>query len=95
MTTQIIRRSEARRILQESGGRFFSTTFIKRTTDEPRHMVCLLGVKKYVKGVGMAFDPEDYNLMTVFDIQKRDYRMICLDEILEAKVNGQRYLFRD
>ena len=35
-------------------------------------MTCRLNVKKGVKGVGLAFKPQDIGLMTVFDIHKGD-----------------------
>lgn len=78
------------------GGKIFSVKFVKKN-GEVRDMVCRLGVKRGVKGVGMAYDPKDYNLLTVCDLQaaKQEgdlgFRNISLDNILEIKISGTRY----
>ena len=60
-----------------TNGRFFSVSFIKKDGTE-RRMTARLGVKKGIKGVGLKFNPSDHNLMVVYDIHKRAYRMINL-----------------
>jgi hypothetical protein len=60
-----------------TNGRFFSVSFIKKDGTE-RRMVARLGVKKNIKGIGLRFDPNDHNLMVVYDVHKRAYRMINL-----------------
>ncbi len=97
MTTQVqvTPRSEARRILQDAGGRFFTATFIKRTDGRPRVLNGRTGVRKDVKGVGLSFNPAERGLMTVWDTQKKDWRMINLDKILTASVGGQQHVFYD
>jgi hypothetical protein len=64
------------KILQ-TNGRFFSVSFIKKDGTE-RRMTARLGVKKNIKGVGLKFNPSDHNLMVVYDVHKRAYRMINL-----------------
>jgi hypothetical protein len=66
------------------GNRFFSVTFIKKD-GSLRRMVARLGVRKGVKGVGMSFSPSDKGLMVVFDMHKREFRMINLETIVELK----------
>lgn len=66
------------------GGRIFSVTFIKKD-GSLRRMVARLGVRKGVKGVGMSFSPSDKGLMVVFDMHKREFRMINLNTIVELK----------
>jgi predicted CoA-binding protein len=51
-------------------------------------MVARRGVKKGVKGVGMSFNPDTKNLFVVYDMQKRGFRMVNLNTLIEAKVNG-------
>lgn len=34
-----------------------------------REMVCRIGVKKGVKGVGSGYDPKNYRLITVYDME--------------------------
>jgi hypothetical protein len=66
------------------GNRMFSVTFIKKD-GSLRRMVARLGVRKGVKGVGMSFNPSDKGLMVVFDMHKREFRMINLNTITELK----------
>lgn len=67
-----------------TNGRFFSVSFIKKD-GTTRKMTARLGVKKDIKGVGLKFNPTERNLIVVFDIHKRAYRMINLSTILTFK----------
>ena len=71
------------KILQK-GGRIFSVTFIKKD-GTVRRMAARLGVRKGVKGIGLKFDPSERGLMVVFDMHKREFRMINLNTIIELK----------
>ncbi len=66
------------------GNKIFSVTFIKKD-GSTRRMVARLGVRKGVKGVGMSFSPSEKNLMVVFDMHKKAFRMINLNTITELK----------
>jgi hypothetical protein len=48
------------------------------------------GVKKNLTGKGLKYNPEDYNLIPVYDMNK-DYRMIWTDGIQEVTVDGTTY----
>jgi len=56
-------------IKELAGERIFSVDFIKRTTGEPRTMVCRLGVKKGQVGGEIPFDVVEKGLLPVFDLQ--------------------------
>ena len=73
-------------------GNIFSCTFVKRTDGTTRKMVCRIGVKKGVKGVGLAYDPAAKRLMGVFDMQNDGFRMLNLNELIDAKVGGVHYV---
>jgi hypothetical protein len=77
------------RVLGSAGGRVFRVRFIKRTTGEIRDLVGRLGVTKGVTGVGMKYDPADKGLMTVYDFQKKAFRMINLETIQEIQFKGR------
>jgi hypothetical protein len=76
-----------------ANGKIFSIVFRKRTTGEFRKMVCRTGVKKYVTGQGLNYKPEDYKLLAVYDLQKKAYRKISFDDVLEINANGMSYFF--
>jgi len=79
----------------KTSGKFFSTTFIKRTNGEIRTMVCRGNVTKHLKGGELAFSPKEKNLVVVWDASVEDntkaYRMINLDTILKVTLNGTIY----
>lgn len=70
--------------------RMFSVTFVKKNGDV-REMNCMLGVTKHLRGGEQAYDPADYNLLTVFDVQKKDYRNINFAQLVKAKIDGVQY----
>lgn len=81
--------TKVQKLLESSEGKIFSITFVKRSTGEKRKMVCRTGVSKDTKGVGLAFDPKSYNLLTVYDMQKKGYRSIPMDSVLTVTIDGK------
>lgn len=75
-------------IIKKSGGTFFSVLFVKKD-GSLREMVARLGVTKGVKGVGRSYNEiKKFNLLTVWDVQKKAFRRIQLGTIKELKVRG-------
>lgn len=72
-------------------GRIFSVDFRKRETEAERHMVCRLGVKRGVVGVGMAYNPKDRRLVVVWDMQRWAYRMVNLDTVWRVRGRGKEW----
>lgn len=70
--------------IKKTNGKIFSVTFVKKD-GSIRKMTARLGVKKNINGVGLSFKPSDYNLIVVFDMHKKAYRMINLSTILSFK----------
>ena len=69
-------------------GRIFSVTFIKRTDGSQREMNCRGGVTKGLTGAGSSYDPSAYSLITVWDMQKRNYRNINCNTITRVVIDG-------
>ena len=67
------------KMVKSSQGRWFSCTFIKKD-GSMRIMNARIGCHKGVKGIGRKFQKE--NLVTVFDAQAKEYRMINVDTML-------------
>jgi hypothetical protein len=78
--------------IERSKDKIFSCHFIKRTDGSYRKMVARLHVRKGVKGVGMAYNPAEKDLVTVFDMQKNNFRSIPLDSIRYLKVLGEEII---
>lgn len=85
-----MRKEQAEYLIDNSNGKFFTVEFIKKNGDL-RKMNCRIGVSKYVTGKGLTFEPSDYNLRVVFDLQKHDYRMINLETVRRIIMNGHVY----
>lgn len=70
------------KMVKSSQGRWFSCSFIKKDGTK-RVMNARIGCHKGIKGVGRKFQKD--NLMTVFDAQAKEYRMINLDTLQHFK----------
>ena len=91
---QIVSKEQVVEILRGTGAEFFGCTFVKRTTGEIRHMNCRRGVVKHLKGGKPAYNFGEKNLLPVFDLQKNEYRVIPLENVLEVRLGGDVYLVR-
>jgi len=74
-------------------GQFFKVVFIKRTDGTERQMICRKGVQKYLKGGQRAYDPDEKNLIFVWDSEK--FQQLCvtagpkLTEELKLELGGK------
>jgi hypothetical protein len=89
-----INRTTAKQYIYESKGQIFSVTFRKKN-GEIRDMNCRRGVSKYVTGEGLKFNPASRNLVNVFDMQKRAYRFININTLMQVRCNGNVYKVQD
>lgn len=80
----------AKQIIHDTDGKIFSVSFTKKDGSH-REMNARLGVKKHLKGGKPAFNPEDYNMLFVFDVHKEGYRTIPFDRLLEVRFKGKKY----
>lgn len=85
-----ITKRKAVNIINKTGGKIFTAQFVKKD-GTVRDMNCRLGVTAHLKGGELAFNPSDYKLKVVFDVQKKQYRMINLDSLRALRFNGVRY----
>ena len=67
------------KMVKSTKGKWFSCTFIKKDGSK-RVMNGRIGCHKGVKGIGRKFQKD--NLVTVFDAQAKEYRMINVDTML-------------
>ena len=70
-------------------GRMFTAVFIKKEDGSERVLNGQTRVKKFLKGGELSFNPEDKNLLSVWDAKARGYRFIPTDHrLLELRVDG-------
>jgi hypothetical protein len=85
-----ITREHAIDLIKSSNGMIFAISFAKND-GSIRNMVCRTGVSRYVKSVGMAYEPSEHDLVTVYDVQRLGYRMIRLNTMRQIKIGGREY----
>lgn len=86
-------------LINSSNGTIFSCEFIKKDSSL-RHMVTRTGVRKGVKGVGMAYDPIRRGLKPTYDLVKARqglppedcWRMINLETTFAIRVRGKTHI---
>jgi hypothetical protein len=59
-------------------GEIFTVTFVKKD-GTTRTMNARLGVKRYLRGGDLPYNPLERGLLPVYDLQKNDYRIINLN----------------
>lgn len=84
-------RQQAVKLIRTTKGLIFSVSFVKRTTGEVRDMVCRQGVKKYLKGGPAAYNFSSKGLISVFDMQKVQYRCIPIEGLQKVSVYGKTF----
>ena len=89
---KVISRNEVRDLFRTiRNGQIFTAIFKKKDGSE-RVMNCRRGVKKALTGKGHGYNPEEYGLMSVFDMKKNDYRMLNYKTTTEIRANKVRYV---
>jgi hypothetical protein len=80
-----------KQLLKEmKSGKIFTAEFIKK--DKTKRVInCRTNVSKYVKGVGLSFDPMARNLLSVYDLQKKEYRFINLSTLISVTIKQKKY----
>lgn len=74
---------------ESSDGKIFTIDFVKKD-GSIRRMNARRGVKQGTNGKGMTYNPIKRGLLPVFDMQKRDFRMVNFDTILSYTIHGRR-----
>lgn len=75
----------------EVKGNFFRACFLKKD-GTVREMTARFGVKKHLKGGELSYNPEDFNYVIVFDVEKEAYRTINMDKLIFLRYNGKEFL---
>lgn len=68
--------------INSTSGRIFRVVFSRRSDGSQREMVCRTGVHSRHNGGTIPFDPISLGLFSVYDVQKRAYRFIPLENVI-------------
>tara|TARA_R110001592_G_scaffold338422_2_gene625460 strand:+ start:596 stop:874 length:279 start_codon:yes stop_codon:yes gene_type:complete len=82
-----ISKVQAKDLIKSSQGKFINVKFTKKN-GEDRSLTGRTGVHKYTTGEGLKYNPDDYGLVTIYDNQKKNYRMVNLNTLRELTIQG-------
>lgn len=85
-----ITKQQALNVIKATNGRIFTVEFFKKN-GEYRKLNCRSGVKSYLNGGELKFDPKLKGLVPVFDLQSKGYRMINLNTLTSIKADKEVY----
>jgi hypothetical protein len=81
---------QAKQLIKDTKGKFFTVTFIKKDGTE-RVMNARLGVKVYLKGGELPYNPDEKGLIPVYDVKTGGYRMVNVSTIKKLKIGNSDY----
>ena len=89
-----INRTEAKELIKNSKGKIFSTTFIKKD-NTIRTLTSRTG-KQYKSKTGRKapYKAENYNLMHLYDMRKKAFRMLNFNTLLTLSINKNKYIIK-
>ena len=90
---QTINKEQAKQLIKESKGKIFSTTFIKKDGSS-RLMNARLGKKYTPTGKAAPYKAEDYNLLAVYDMKIKAFRMININTLTNLSINANKYIIK-
>jgi hypothetical protein len=85
-----ISKQEAAQIIKSTKGKYFTVSFTKKDGTN-RVMNARLGVKVYLKGGTLPYNPDEKGLIPVFDAKIKGYRMININTINKLVVDKVEY----
>ena len=90
---QTINRNKAKELIKESKGLIFSTTFTKV---DGSHRLMNARLKKYISKTGRKapYKAENYDLIPIYDMRKKAFRMLNLNTLITLSINKEKYLIK-
>jgi hypothetical protein len=92
---QTINRNKAKELIKQSKGLIFSTTFLKKD-NTIRTLTSRTG-KQYKSKTGKKapYKPSDYNLIPLYDMRKKAFRMLNLNTLITLSINKTKYIINE
>ena len=89
-----INKNKAKELIKGSKGKIFSTTFIKKD-NTIRTLTSRTGKQYKSKTSREApYKPEDYNLIPLYDMRKKAFRMLNFNTLLTLTINKTKYTIK-
>ena len=77
-------------IINNTGGKFFTVTFVKKD-GTIRRATARTGVRKGTKGIGLGYNATDKGIKILWVCDAENFRAIKLNSILGIKFKGKVY----
>ena len=90
---QTINRNKAKELIKESKGLIFAATFTKKDGSH-RLMNARIGKKYTPTGKAAPYKAEDYNLLPVYDMKIKAFRMININTLTNLSINANKYIIK-
>tara|TARA_R110002167_G_scaffold258567_1_gene465123 strand:+ start:711 stop:986 length:276 start_codon:yes stop_codon:yes gene_type:complete len=88
-----INKKTAKELIKDSKGKIFSTSFIKKD-NTIRTLTSRLFIKYKKTGIEPPYKPEDYNLIPLYDMRKKAFRMLNFNTLLTLSINKTKYIIK-
>ena len=82
---------QVKKMLQDNNktGNIYSVSFQKSTDGSIRKMICRGKVFKALRGGTLKFNPLERDLVQVYDMRKKGYRLIPCENVISIKAKGK------
>jgi len=92
---ETINKEHAKQLINNSKGRIFSATYIKKDLTE-RIINARIGKRyKNITGRSAPYDPDKYNLKKVYDMKAKNFRIINLNTLITLSINKNKYVIKE
>ena len=88
---QTINKTQAKELIKDSKGLIFAATFTKKDGSH-RLMNARTGKQYTPTGKAAPYKPQDYNMITVYDMKIKSFRMLNLNTLITLSINKEKYL---
>jgi len=89
----IINKDQAKQLIKGSKGLIFAATFTKKDLSS-RMMLARIGKKYTPTGKAAPYKAEDYNLLTVYDMKIKAFRMLNINTLTNLSINANKYIIK-
>jgi len=92
---ETINKTEAKQLINDTNGRIFNATFIKKNS-EIRSLTGRLKVTQHLtkNAKKQPFNPAVYNLQCVYDMKAKGYRMLNINTLITLTINATKYIIK-
>jgi len=88
-----INKTRAKELIKESKGLIFSTTYIKKD-NTIRTLTSRTGKQYTPTGKAAPYKAQDYNLLPLYDMRKKAFRMLNLNTLITLSINKNKYIIK-